>query len=534
MSGTLSLHEVVANIRKRFGDLHTAFHDLNGDADAAFSGSFGALADSPQGGLMLLLFDPDLWQNEKPFERYACIYPIIDSNTTRVQEGSLYAALVAGTRSAPGRKVDSLKSLRAGELGPVREADVSDLNLERAGIPWSGSSSAKIPHDVLVKLVTMGIVTEREDTLHPTVAGMIALGHRPHDFLPGARVELELEGRLLHWQGPLLELVARARREPSTLGPQVREELSEVLLNGFLHRDWREHHQATPLRISVSNGFLEATNPGILNSRWRAGTSRPPNPTLAGLATSLRLTRGRGTGLQRLDERLSQQHLPPLELQGSYGEVQLRLALPRAVERSVGAQVVTPLASASREGKKTTYLPSPSKQVEGHESRVRVVEESRSRLHSSSAIAQSPSVAQQLSTPQATTIIASTSPAACSPPVWQGPATASRVHQQHPRVASTSSPQPAAAARVPDRLPRDQAPSPPIPAPTKTSVADDRTQEVIRLIRARGPLSARELIETLRCTRWAVRTILDRLMADKVVKTSAASARSPRQTYELV
>jgi len=63
---------------------------------------------------------------------------------------------------------------------------------------------------------------------------------------------------------------------------------------------------------------------------------------------------------------------------------------------------------------------------------------------------------------------------------------------------------------------------------------DEKDQAVVRLLRKRGPSTARDLMQALNCTRWAIRSSLERLRAAGVVRASAASARSPLQMYEIV
>ena len=126
-------------------------------------------------------------------------------------------------------------------------------------------------------LARLGVVTERGGQIYPTVAGMIALGKRPYWFIPGMRVELNLEGEEVCWRGSLSTLVDQASCATAPCLRTASEELREILLNAILHRDWRVDVRDLPIKIDVSDGYLEASHPGgTTHQSLRAHLPRSP------------------------------------------------------------------------------------------------------------------------------------------------------------------------------------------------------------------------------------------------------------------
>lgn len=270
-----------------------------------------------------------LEDEESPFEVYRTFFPILVTHVVEVEEGRIWLALVAGTHSAPGYETGGVEALRAGELSPVLDANLADLKVGLLGIRWTETDPGERQAEVLQMLARLGVVTERGGQIYPTVAGMIALGKHPYWFIPGMRVELNLEGEEVCWRGSLSTLVDRASCATAPCLRTAPDELREILLNAILHRDWRVDVRDLPIKIDVSDGYLEASHPGVLEKNWKVGKSSPLNPTLFALACLLKLARGRGEGLRRIDDRLLRRQLKPLTLCADEGEVCLRVAWPK-------------------------------------------------------------------------------------------------------------------------------------------------------------------------------------------------------------
>jgi ATP-dependent DNA helicase RecG len=172
-------------------------------------------------------------------------------------------------------------------------------------------------------MIRLGAAVERDGLAVPTVAGLVALGHRPAQRLPGMRVWLHA-GRGEWVEDSLPDLLANLARHDALRGfpPGM---VKEMVLNAMVHRDWSPAARSLPVRVQVAGRRLEVANPGALGSAdW------PPNPRLRALVRHLGLARGQGKGLVRISDELGHRGWPEIEVLELDGEVSV------AVERKGG------------------------------------------------------------------------------------------------------------------------------------------------------------------------------------------------------
>ncbi len=215
---------------------------------------------------------------------------------------------------------DEMQTVEDAESYELDQSRLVDLGVPPASLSEDDDSTLTPAERAMIRL---GAAVERDGLAVPTVAGLVALGHRPYRRLPGMRVWLQA-GRGEWVEDSLPDLLANLARHDALRGfpPAM---VKEMVLNAMVHRDWSPAARTLPVRVLVAGRRLEVASPGALGSAdW------PPNPRLRALVRHLGLARGQGKGLARIADELGHRGWPEIEVLELDGEVSV------AVERKVG------------------------------------------------------------------------------------------------------------------------------------------------------------------------------------------------------
>jgi ATP-dependent DNA helicase RecG len=204
----------------------------------------------------------------------------------------------------------------------------------------------RLPATVEEALTNKGLTTRLGDGVHLTVAAVLALGKRPADFIPGARLHLsrfdgteERVGAVRNvtkerwFDGSLAVVLDEVRafmrtliREFDYLGPDGRfvtePEYPEVvweeaIVNALVHRSYSI--RSTPVRVRIFDDRLEVESPGGFpplarpNEEGIFPQSAPRNARLAEALRYLRITRLAREGTRRMRTEMIDLGLPPPE-----------------------------------------------------------------------------------------------------------------------------------------------------------------------------------------------------------------------------
>lgn len=186
------------------------------------------------------------------------------------------------------------------------------------------------------------IVRDEGEHSVPTVLGLLILGYRPKDFLPGAYVQfLRIDSD--EWDDPIDEEVidgpiseiARRLKEKLRAHNRVRVEyvkvplekrhwlypeaaLLQIVHNAIMHR--RYEGTNAPVRVYWFNNRIEIDSPGGLHGSVRKNMARFPNagcdyrnPNLAEAMKTLELVQKFGSGLELAQQDLEKNGNPPME-----------------------------------------------------------------------------------------------------------------------------------------------------------------------------------------------------------------------------
>jgi len=190
-------------------------------------------------------------------------------------------------------------------------------------VPYAPKPPHRNQEDFEHALAASGIAYVQPGGVVPTVAGLVAVGLRPDLVLPGMAVRVIVEGKGEHrFVGNALELVDRVPELPVLNESVGRGVLIELLVNALAHRDWSVKARSQPIVLKRSADKLELSHPGSLDRR------EPPNPTLLRLLVCLGLADGKGQGLPRLRNRVSEEGNGGPFLQAKGGVVTATVTLP--------------------------------------------------------------------------------------------------------------------------------------------------------------------------------------------------------------
>jgi ATP-dependent DNA helicase RecG len=235
---------------------------------------------------------------------------------------------------------------RTFDAHPLASASLSDLSRSRFEEDYLPASVAR---DVLVanersyeqRLAAAKMVSSPDDPV-PTVAGILVLGTRVTDYLPGAYVQfLRVDGASLSdpirddssIQGPISDLLRRleekldAHNEVAvdlTSGPTEQRfpmyptpALQQLVRNAILHRTYEASN--APVRVTWFNDRIEIANPGgpygavTVASFGTPGVTDYRNPVLAEAMKILGYVNRFGVGIETARDALAKNGNPPLE-----------------------------------------------------------------------------------------------------------------------------------------------------------------------------------------------------------------------------
>jgi ATP-dependent DNA helicase RecG len=235
------------------------------------------------------------------------------------------------------------KTFDAHPLSSAKLSDLSRTRFEEDYLP------AAVARDVLEsndrtyeqRLTATKMVLSPEEPI-PTVAGMLVLGTRPRDFLPGAYVQfLRINGTALSdpirdegdIDGPIADVIRRVEEKLEahnqtavdiTGGPiEVRTPtyplpaLQQLLRNSILHRSYEGTN--APVRVTWFDDRIEITNPGGPYGAVTAARFGTPglvdyrNPVLAEAMKVMGFVNRFGVGIATAREALEKNGNPQLE-----------------------------------------------------------------------------------------------------------------------------------------------------------------------------------------------------------------------------
>jgi ATP-dependent DNA helicase RecG len=234
------------------------------------------------------------------------------------------------------------------DLHPMSAASVHDLDLDL--FQWTYLAAAISP-DILdqnersieQQLTSLRFVTPDTPPI-PTVAGLLAVGKSPSDFIPGAYVQfLRLEGADLTdpiadqkpISGPLpqvlreLDEIFKANiRIPTDIISEATEvrrhdypivALQQFIRNAVMHRDYQTSN--APVRVTWFTDRIEIQNPGgpfgqvTRQNFGRPGITDYRNPNIAEIMKNLGYVQRFGVGIQIAQKALTDSGNPQAEFQ---------------------------------------------------------------------------------------------------------------------------------------------------------------------------------------------------------------------------
>lgn len=234
------------------------------------------------------------------------------------------------------------------DVQPVPSARLADLGRRRFEEEYLPSAFAR---DVLEAnertleqrlAATKMVASEAEPT--PTVLGLLVLGQRPRDFVPGAYVQFlriagaTLAGPIVDEQaidGPVAEVLRRAhdkllahirtevdithgQRERRTATYPIAA-LDQLLSNAVMHRSYEATN--APVRVTWFDDRIEILSPGgpfgsVTEGNFgRPGVTDYRNPNLAEALRVLGFVQKFGVGISTARRALEEGGHPPLEFQ---------------------------------------------------------------------------------------------------------------------------------------------------------------------------------------------------------------------------
>ena len=219
----------------------------------------------------------------------------------------------------------------ASDAQPVVTADVGDLHVRRFEedyLPRAVDRAVLESNDrsLAERLAATKMVVAAEDDPTPTVTGMLVLGVRPQDFIPGAYVQfLRIAGMTLvdditdeaRCDGPLMHVLRRLDEKLSahnrtavdiTSGPTERrrstyplQALQQLSRNAVMHRTYEGTN--APVHVYWFDNRIEINSPGgpyggvTAENFGQPGVVSYRNPNLAEAMRALGLVQRYGVGI---------------------------------------------------------------------------------------------------------------------------------------------------------------------------------------------------------------------------------------------
>ncbi len=248
-----------------------------------------------------------------------------DQRPYRTNYGNYYVRTTTDCRQASREELlrlfQATQSLYYDE-SPLPRLTLADLNLDALDryLEVSGQADAGIDRERLLK--NWGLLSRG----HPTVAGLLLLGHEPQRHLPYTQINAarfpgtdsssepvdrkDLNGRILDiidQAERFLDLHLRSNHEirgfePETKPELPKEALREAIVNAVAHRDYTVKG---PIRLFVFNDRIDLHTPGkppntVDADAMRAGVHVLRNPWIYARLYDAGLVTGAGTGVRRM------------------------------------------------------------------------------------------------------------------------------------------------------------------------------------------------------------------------------------------
>ena len=421
---------------------------------------------------------------------------VTEERTIPVEEGSLVVGMVKSRvppkKPRPSRQARTEPRPAAEPVLPEMEviegADLQELDLRRFGRQLAGKkgrrkkgrSVAPVPRNELVR---SGLARLVEGLVVPTLAGMLAYGHRPELWVEGARAVVAVDGQEREFAGSIQKIVREALRWEPLVHCIGAELIAPALVNAFAHRDWSASAHGQPVEVVRQGERIEIRNPGALASGWSTRPA-PRNPTIHRLLRRRRLAGKPACGLGAVTRGLERLGALPFSLVGRDGLVRFVIEMPWRL----GEQV--------------------ARDDHHHES-----EEARSGLREE---ATHPAMGCKQ---HGMTVL---------------PATVAICPMASRMLPAAGESDTKDEARPPNPAPVLPAPSAVEPATGSRKNPAERKAEIRQLLHQRGEMTTREVVEALDWTRSTTRAVIAAMVEEGVIEGCADAARSPSQRYRLV
>ncbi|HYD61314.1 MAG TPA: ATP-binding protein [Noviherbaspirillum sp.] len=199
------------------------------------------------------------------------------------------------------------------------------------------------------RLASCRFIVDPEDTT-PTVTGLLAVGKRPQDFLPGAYIQFlridgtELADPVIDEQeigGGMVEMLRRAEEKlrahnrtavDITSGPthQVgvpypQSAIQQILYNAVLHRTYESTN--APIRVYWFNDRIEINSPGgpygnvTVENFGKPGITDYRNPNIADVLKTFGFIQAFGRGIATARRAMEENGNPPPEFETNQSAV---------------------------------------------------------------------------------------------------------------------------------------------------------------------------------------------------------------------
>ena len=239
------------------------------------------------------------------------------------------------------------------DIHPLRAATVDDLDLRRFELlylpeAFNADVLEKNDRTIEERLAATKMIASADEPV-PTVLGMLVLGRKPTDFLPGAYVQFlriageergapivdsaridEPLGEAMSTLDTILRAHVRTSVEVGTARTEVRHAtypllaLQELVRNAVMHRSYESGH--SPVQVYWFNKHIEIINPGgaygdiTPENFGQPGLVAYRNPNLADAmrVTGLVQRYGIGIPLVRRELRANQQAPPEYRVDGHW------------------------------------------------------------------------------------------------------------------------------------------------------------------------------------------------------------------------
>jgi len=233
------------------------------------------------------------------------------------------------------------------DMHPVPSAKLEDLNrlqFEQEYLPLAFASDILAANERTYeqRLAACRMVASGDDAI-PTISGLLVLGNRPRDFIPGAYVQfLRIDGTELYDKiidaeeidGTILQLVRRLdekleahNRRSIEISPEGESiaidypmlALQQITRNAILHRTYEGTH--APVRVTWFNDRIEVGSPGgpfgevTRENFGQPGITDYRNRNLADAVKVFGLVQRFGVGISIARRELMKNGNPPIEFE---------------------------------------------------------------------------------------------------------------------------------------------------------------------------------------------------------------------------